>query len=69
MAAHESTEEQLVAKLRQLPPEKVAEVKDFIEFLHHQTEEQRFRRASAKASEAVFARVWDNDDDAEYDRL
>jgi hypothetical protein len=69
MAIPRLGEEQLLHKLRQLPPEKVAEVKDFVEFLYRREEERKSLWASAKASEAAFARVWDNDDDADYDRL
>ena len=34
-----------------------------------QQEEQRLTHAAAKASEASFAQVWDNDEDAAYDRM
>ena len=32
-------------------------------------DEQRLTQAAAKASETSFAAVWDNDEDAAYDRL
>ncbi|HME69294.1 MAG TPA: toxin-antitoxin system, antitoxin component, Xre family protein [Myxococcota bacterium] len=62
-------EEELLAKIRSLPPERVAEVEDFVDFLRLRDEEQRLTQAASKLSEAAFARVWENPDDADYDRL
>jgi hypothetical protein len=56
-------------KIRSLPPEKVAEVEDFVDFLRMREEERRLTRAASRLSEDAFRRVWDNPDDAEYDRL
>jgi len=61
--------EQVQEKLGQLPPERLAEVEDFIDFLRQRDQDRRLRRDYAKASEAAFAKVWDNDEDAGYDRL
>jgi hypothetical protein len=65
----ERTEDQLLAKIRRLPPEKLAAVEDFVEFLAQRELERRLTRTAAKASEAAFAEIWDNPDDSEYDRL
>ena len=62
-------EEELLAKIRMLAPERVAEVEDFVDFLRLRDEEQRLTQAATKFSEAAFARVWDHPDDADYDRL
>ena len=59
----------LFDKIKQLPPQRVAEVEDFVDFLHARDGEQRLSRAAAKASEASFAKVWDNDEDAVYDGM
>ena len=59
----------LIEKIRQLPPQRVAQVEDFVDFLHAREDEQRLTYAAAKASEASFASVWDNDEDAAYDRM
>jgi hypothetical protein len=56
-------------KIRSLPPERVAEVEDFVDFLTMRDEERRLSGAASKLSEEAFHRVWDNPDDAEYDRL
>ena len=52
-----------------LPPEKVAEVEDFVDFLRQRNDERRLTQAAAKLSEKAFRKVWDNPDDADYDRL
>ena len=59
----------LIEKIRQLTPQRVAEVEDFVDFLQAREDEQRLTHAAAKASEASFASVWDNDEDAAYDRM
>ena len=59
----------LFDKIKKLPPQRLAEVEDFVDFLRTRENEQRFALAAAKASEASFAQVWDNDDDAAYDRM
>jgi hypothetical protein len=59
----------LLDKIRQLPPQRMAEVEDFVDFLRARDDEQRLTHAAAKASEASFAQVWDNDEDAAYDRM
>ncbi len=62
-------EQELVNKIRTLPPEKIAVVDDFIEFLRHRDDDTLLRAAAAKLSEKFFQKVWDNPDDAEYDNL
>jgi hypothetical protein len=62
-------EQELLAKIRSLPPERVAEVEDFVDFLRLRDEEQQLTEAASRLSEAAFARVWDHSDDADYDRL
>lgn len=58
----------LVEKIQSLPPERLAEVEDFVDFLA-QREDRRLTRAAAKLSEKTFRKVWDNPRDAAYDRL
>lgn len=59
----------LIEKIKRLPPQRMAEVEDFVDFLRARDDEQRLTHAAAKASEASFARVWHNDEDAAYDRM
>jgi len=67
--AMNAAEQALIEKIRQLAPQRLAEVEDFVDFLRARDDEQRFTRAAAKASEASFAAVWNNDEDAAYDRM
>ena len=64
-----TSERILFDKIRQLPPQRLAEVEDFVDFLWTRENERRLVRGAAKASEASLAQVWDNDDDAAYDQL
>jgi hypothetical protein len=62
-------EQILISKIRVLPPERLMEVEDFIDFLRQASEDKQLRQAAAKLSEDVFSKVWDDSEDAEYDRL
>lgn len=62
-------EQLLLEKLRALPPERRAEVEDFIDFLQNREADQHLARSAARVSEPAFTAVWDNPDDAAYDRL
>jgi hypothetical protein len=61
--------EQVFAKLKGLAPERVAEVEDFIDFLHSRDQDQAVTRGASRLSEPVLKRLWDNADDAAYDGL
>ena len=67
--AESEQEKELFEKIRQLPPERLAEVEDFVDFLRLREEGRGLASSAAGASEAAFARVWENPDDADYDRL
>ena len=64
-----NTEQKLLDKIRSLPPEKAAEVEDFIDFLSQRESDRELARAASRISEDAFAKVWDNEDDADYDQL
>jgi hypothetical protein len=59
----------LIEKLKRLAPERAAEVEDFVDFLRTRDEERALACAAARAAEPNCDRVWNNDDDAAYDRL
>ncbi|OGA68140.1 MAG: toxin-antitoxin system, antitoxin component, Xre family protein [Betaproteobacteria bacterium RIFCSPLOWO2_12_FULL_68_20] len=61
--------QELIEKLKTLPPERLAEVADFVEFLRARDQARALERAATRASEPAFAKVWENDADAAYDRL
>jgi hypothetical protein len=62
-----ATEQVLIDKIKQLPPQRLAEVEDFVDFLRAREDEQHLTQAAAKISEASFAAVWNNDEDAAFD--
>jgi len=64
-----TSDQVLLDKIKQLPPQRVAEVEDFVDFLCAREGDKRLTVDASKASEASFARVWDNDEDAAYDRI
>ena len=64
-----TTEQDLIDKIRQLPPRRLAEVEDFVDFLRLREDSQQPIRAAAKVSEPGFAAVWNNDEDAAYDQM
>lgn len=59
----------LIEKLKSLPPQRRAEVEDFVDFLKSREDELRLTHAAAQVSEPAFRSVWDNPGDADYDRL
>jgi len=61
--------EDMLEKLKTLPPARVAEVEDFIDFLHSRDGGRRLVRAAQTLSEPSLTALWDNADDAAYDRL
>jgi len=61
--------ESLLEKIQALPPERIEEVEDFVEFLRLREEERALTRGAAAVSTPVFAAVWDNHEDEAYDAL
>ena len=61
-------EKELIAKIKNLPPDKLAELIDFVDFLA-QRDDRLLVEVAAKVSEPSFNQVWENADDAAYDQL
>ena len=61
--------EHMLEKLEHVSPDRLAEVEDFIDFLQQRDQQKGLREDYAHASEAAYTKVWDNDEDAIYDRL
>ena len=64
-----ANEQSLIEKIRQLPPQRLAEVEDFVDFLRAREQERALVHAAARASEPAFAKVWENQEDEVYDAL
>jgi len=60
---------ELINKLEALPPERIVEVEDFIDFLKLRDTDRQLTRMAEKAAEPSLKEVWDNPDDAVYDAL
>jgi hypothetical protein len=69
MQSHKISEQRLFEKIQKLPPEQVLLVEDFIDSLALQNTDHSLTFAAAKLSEPVLLKIWDNPDDAEYDKL
>jgi hypothetical protein len=69
MGPSNDAEHELLEKIKRLPTEKAAEVEDFVDFLAQRESERQLARAASRLSEDAFAKVWDNEGDADYDRL
>lgn len=61
--------QELIEKIRDLSPHRIAEVLDFVDFLQGRQNERSLTQAASKLSEDVFKQVWDNPEDEEYDKL
>jgi hypothetical protein len=61
--------DQTVAKLKQLPSERLAEVEDFIDFISQRETDRTMTQVAKAISEPVLNNVWDNEADAAYDQL
>jgi hypothetical protein len=60
----------LLQKIKALPDDRIAEVEDFVEFIHLREQERALTRAAAAAPSAPsFAAVWSNPEDDVYDAL
>lgn len=59
----------LIGKIQTLPPERMMEVEDFVDFPRMREQERSLTRAAAATSAPAFAAVWNNPDDDVYDAL
>lgn len=66
---NQPAENTLIEKIKGLRPERIAEVEDFVDFLKARDEERGLTQAAGSLAEDSFRKVWDNADDADYDRL
>jgi hypothetical protein len=69
MATERNHIHELIDKLETLPPERVAEVEDFIGFIKQRDQGRQLTHAATQTAEKSFSQVWDNPDDAVYDAL
>lgn len=65
---HEDTSV-LAHKIRELSPDQIAEVEDFIEFLRLRGEERGLTRDASTVSAPAFEAIWANPEDDAYDAI
>ncbi|WP_298374947.1 hypothetical protein [Azospirillum sp.] len=59
----------LIEKIEALPPDRLSEVEDFVDFLRMRDQERGLIRAAAATSAASFAAIWENPEDDAYNDL
>jgi hypothetical protein len=59
----------LLDKIQALPPERIAEVEDFVEFITSRENDRALTRAAGAMSEPAFATIWENAEDDAYDAI
>ena len=69
MSTPTRSHDDLFQKIRNLSPERITEVEDFVDFLQQRTDDRELTRVATTLSEGSFEKVWDNSNDADYDRL
>ena len=64
------SEQRILEKICKLPFDKIVELENFIDLLYQRSNSsQALVTTSTKLSEASFAKIWDNSEDAAYDNL
>ncbi len=61
--------EGLLARINALPPDRIAEIEDFVAFIAAREQDRALTRAAAAATAPSFSAVWDNEEDAAYDAI
>ncbi|MGD0838827.1 MAG: toxin-antitoxin system, antitoxin component, Xre family protein [Polyangia bacterium] len=61
--------ELLIEKIDRLPPARVAEVEDFVDFLTSRDTDRELAQAVTAAAAPSFAKIWDNPDDDVYNDI
>jgi hypothetical protein len=59
----------LIEKIQTLPPDRLVEVEDFVDFIRFREEQRVLTRDTAAASAPAFATIWNNPEDDVYDAL
>ncbi len=66
---NQRADDALIEKLKSLSPAQITEVIDFVDFLRMKNDERALTQAASKAAEPSLSSIWDNEEDAAYDRL
>ena len=69
MEVKNKLENRIRAKVNQLTVQQIEQVEQFIDSLTEKDLDTQLSSASSKMAESTFERVWNNSEDAEYDKL
>ena len=69
LSCKHNTLNNVIRKLQALAPNRLHEVEDFIDLLSHRDSDRQLTQAAMAVSEPALRALWDNADDAEYDKL
>jgi hypothetical protein len=69
MADDSAPHRSLIEKIGALPPSRIAEVEDFVDFLRDRDLDRAVAHGALAGSQAAFAAAWDNSEDEIYDGL
>lgn len=64
-----SDTQSLIEKIMALPPERLDEVEDFVDFIASRASDRSLLRAASAASAPAFAKIWNNPEDHVYDAV
>jgi len=64
-----AVKERIINEIDRLPESYLSEVFDFILFLESKKEKDLMAKSSQHLSTASFEKIWDNEEDAAYDKL
>jgi hypothetical protein len=64
---NEVPHKRLVDKIKAIPPERLAEIELYVDFILSRSREDMARSDFLRGSEEALRRIWDNDDDSLYD--
>jgi hypothetical protein len=59
----------LMEMIQALPPDRIAEVEDFVAFITAREQERALARTAAATSAPAFAAIWNNPEDDAYDAI
>lgn len=69
MKTHNTLKNRLIEKVEKLSIEQIQQVEHFIDTISQENQDRPLTLVSMKLSESVFATIWDNLEDADYDNL
>lgn len=64
-----AVKERIINEIDRLPESYLSEVFDFILFLESKKDKALMAKASQQLSTVSFEKIWDNEEDAAYDKL